>query len=70
MCLTWVMYPVPIPCHLDHSYAVEVYTSWVLCRVTSPLLASVHVACAPARSLRKGGNFTDSKSFIMAIHGR
>ena len=29
--LTWVVYSVSVPCHLDHSYAVEVYTSWVLC---------------------------------------
>ena len=60
--LTWVVYQVPIPCHLDHSYAVEVYTSWVLCRVKSTLRASAHVACATARSLRKGG--------IMALHSR
>ena len=25
--LTWVVYPVPIPCHQDRSYVVEVYTS-------------------------------------------
>ena len=31
--LTWVVYPVSVPCHLHHSYAVEVYISWVLCRV-------------------------------------
>ena len=55
--------------HLDHSYAVEVYNSWVLCRVKSTLLASAHVACATARSLREGGNFT-TKSFIMALHSR
>ena len=68
--LTWVVYPVPTPCHLDHSYAVEMYTSWVLCRVKNTLLASAHVACATARSLRDSGNFTNSKSFIMALHSR
>ena len=68
--LTWVVYPMPIPCHLDHSYAVEVYTSWQLCRVKSALLTSAHVACATARSLPEGLNFTDSKSFIMALHSR
>ena len=68
--LTWVVYPVPIPCHRDHSYAVEVYTSSVLYRVKSALLTSAHVACATARSLREGGNFTDSKSFIMALGSR
>ena len=25
--LTWVVYPVSVPCHLNHSYAVEVYFS-------------------------------------------
>ena len=35
--LRWVVYPVPILCHLDHSCAVEVYTSSVLCRVKSAL---------------------------------
>ena len=45
-------------------------TSWVPCRIKSTLLASAHVACATARSLRKGGNLTDSKSFIMALHSR
>ena len=68
--LTWVVYPVTIPCHLDHSYAVEVYTSWVLCRVKSTLLTLAHVACATAGSLGEGGNFTDTKSFIMALHNR
>ena len=68
--LTWVVYPIPIPCHLDHSNAVEVYTSWVQCPVKNTLLTSAHVACATARSLREGGNFTDSKSFITVLHGR
>ena len=27
---TWVVYPVSVPCHLDHSYAVEVYKFWIL----------------------------------------
>ena len=68
--LTCVVHPVPIPCHLDHSYEVEVYTSWVLCRVNSALLTSAHAACATACNLREGGNFTDSKSFIMALRSR
>ena len=59
--LTWVVYPVPIPCHLDHSYAVEVYTSWVLYRVRSTLLASAQVARATACNLREGRSFTDYK---------
>ena len=63
--LTWV-----VTCHLDHSYAVEVHTSWVLCRVKSTLLASTHVACATSCNLREGGNFIYSKSFIMALHSR
>ena len=29
--------------------------------------ASAHVACAIAHNLCEGGNFTDSKSFIMAL---
>ena len=67
---TWVVYLVPVLCHLDHSYALEVYTSWELYPATSTLLASAHVACATAYSLREGGSFTDSKSFIMAHHNR
>ena len=66
--LTWVVYPVVVPCHLDHSYAVEVYTSWVLCRVKHTLLASGTVAYATARSLREGGSFTDSRSYIQALN--
>ena len=62
--LTWVVYPVFVPCHLDHSYAVEVYTSWVLCQVKHTLLASDSEACATARSPREGGGFIDSKSFM------
>ena len=59
-----------VPCHLDHSYAVEVYTAWVLCQGNHTLLASGSVACATARSLREGGIFTDSKSFIQALCSR
>ena len=68
--LTWVVYPMPIPCQLDHSYVVEVYTTWVLYHVKSMVLESTRVSCATARSLREGGNFTDSKSFIMVLHSR
>ena len=68
--LTWVVYHVSVPCHLDHSYAVEVYTSWMLCRVKRVMLASTHVACATAHSLRGVGNFTDSKSFIFVLRSR
>ena len=68
--LTWVVYPVSMPCHVDHSYTVEVSTSWILCRVKCAMLASTHVACATAHSLREGGNFTDSKSFILALRSR
>ena len=68
--LTWVVYPVSVPCHLAHSYAVEVYTPWVLCRVRHTLLASGTAACATARSLRKGGSFTDSGSYIQALSSR
>ena len=42
----------------------------MLCRVKSTLLTSTHTACATARSLHEGGNFTDSKSFIMALRSR
>ena len=68
--LTWALYHVPIPCKLDHSYTVEVYTSWVLYCVKSKILASARVSCATARNLKEGGNFIDSKSFIMALHSR
>ena len=68
--LTWVVYPVPIPFHLDHSYAVEVYTSWVLCRARHALLASGATVCATTRSLREGGSFTDSRSYIQALSSR
>ena len=34
------------------------------------MLASTHVACATTHSLRDGGNFTDSKSFIVALRSR
>ena len=68
--LTWVVYPVSVPCHLDHSYGVEVYTSWILCRVKRAMLASTHVACATAQCLREGGSFMHSKSFILALRSR
>ena len=68
--LTWVIYPVSIPCHLDHSYTVEVYTSWVHCRARHTLLASGTAACATARSLREGGSFPDSWSYIQALGSR
>ena len=68
--LTWVVHPVSVPCHLDHSYVVEVYASWILCRVKHVMLASTHVACTTPHSLREGGNFTDSKSFILALRSR
>ena len=68
--LTWVVYPMPIPCQLDHSYAVEVYTSWVLYRVKSMVLEWARVSCATAHSLRERGNFTSCKLFIMALHCR
>ena len=68
--LTWAVYPVSVPCHLDHSYAVEVYTSWVLCRVKHALLTSGSVAYATARSLQEGVSFTDSRSYIQALSGR
>ena len=42
--LTWEVYPVPIPCQLDYSYAVEVYTSWVLYRVKSMMTHPVSLA--------------------------
>ena len=64
----WAEYPVPISCHLDHSYAVEVYTSWVMCRVRSMLLAFPHIACVTTRSLREGGDFIASRPFIIAVH--
>ena len=66
--LTWAVYHVPIPCQLDHSYAVEVYTLWVLYRVKSMVLDLACVSRATACSLRDGGNFT--KSFIVALHSR
>ena len=65
--LTWVIYPVSVPFNLDDSYAVEVYTSWLLCRVRHTLLASGTAACATARSLREGRSFTDSRSYIQAL---
>ena len=65
--LTWVIYPVSVPCHPDHFYVVEVYTSWVLCRVRHTLLASGKATCATARSLREGGSFTDSRSYIQVL---
>ena len=68
--LMWVVYLVSIPCHLDHSYAAEVYTSWILCRVKRAMLASTHVACATTHSLRESSDFTDSKSFILALRSR
>ena len=68
--LTWAVHRVLIPCQLDYSSAVEVYTSWVLYSVKSMILALASVSCAIARSLKEGGNFTDSKSFIMALHSR
>ena len=68
--LTWTVYPVPIPCHLGHSYAVDVYTSWVLFHVKSGNWDSPRISCAIVRSLREGGYFTDSKSFIMALRSR
>ena len=63
-----MVYPVSVPCHLDHSYAV--YTSWVLCHVKHALLASGTAACATARSLREGESFTDSRSYIQALSSR
>ena len=54
--LSWVVCPVFVPCHLDHSYALEVYTSWVLCQIKRALLPSGSVARATARSLPEGGN--------------
>ena len=65
--VTWRVYPVSIPCQLDHSYAVEVYTSWVLYRLKHQLLTSKQVAYATAQCLRAGGTFTDSQSFIQAL---
>ena len=53
-----------------YSYVVEVYASWVLCRVTHTLLASGAAACAAARSLREGGSFTYSRSYIQALGSR
>ena len=50
--LTWVMYPVPIPCQLDHSYAMEVYISWALFRIKVALIESHNVSFATVRSLR------------------
>ena len=68
--LTWVAYPVSIPCHLDHSYAAEVYTSWVFCCARHTLLALGTAACATARSLREVGSFADSRSYIQALSTR
>ena len=34
------------------------------------ILALAHVSCATARSLKEGGNFTNFKSFIMALRSR
>ena len=68
--LTGVVYPMPIPCHFEHSYAVEVYPSWVLYRVKSMFLESPHVSRATVCSVKEGGNFTKSKSVIMALTSR
>ena len=68
--LTWVVYPVFVPCHLDHSFAVEVYTPCVLCQVKHTLLASGSEPCATAHSPGEGGGFVDSKSFIQALCSR
>ena len=65
--LTWVVCPVSVPCHLDHSYAMEVYISWVLCQIKHALLASSSVGYATAHSLREGGNFIDSRSYVQAL---
>ena len=45
-------------------------TAWVLGRVKSALLTSAHAACGTARNLRRGGNFTDSKPFILELRSR
>ena len=34
------------------------------------ILASARVSCTTARSVKEGGNFTDCKSFIMALQSR
>ena len=68
--LTRVVYPVFVPCHLHHSYGVEVYTLLVLCRVRHTLLASRAIACATARSLWEGGSVTHSWSYIQAPSSR
>ena len=44
--------------------------SWVLYRVKSMVLELPRVSRATVRSLREGGNFTYSKSFIMALNSR
>ena len=49
---------------------MEVYTSWVLCRVRHTLRASGTTACATAHSLREGGSFTDSRPYIQALSSR
>ena len=67
-CAWTPLYHVPIPCHPDHSSAVEVFTSWFLFRVKSAIGGSPRVSCAFVRSLREGRNFKHSKSFIMALH--
>ena len=58
-CPTWSASPVPIKCHLDHSYAVKVYTSWMLLHVKTIIWESPPVSCATICSLGEGGNFTD-----------
>ena len=58
--LTWVTYPVAIPYQRDHSYAVEVYTPWVLFQIKVALSESHDISYATVRSLREGGNFTHS----------
>ena len=64
------IYPVVVPCHLDHSYAVEVYTSWILFHVKRAIWEPPCISCATACSPREGGNFTNSMSFIMALRSR
>ena len=62
-----VTYPVPIPCNLDHSYTVGVYTSDAMFRIKVALTQSCDVSYATVRSLGEGGNFTDSKSYFPAL---
>ena len=44
--------------------------SWVLLRVKRWVWESPRISCATVRSLREGGNLTDSKSFITVICSR